>query len=326
VAETALVLGATGGFGGGLARELLRRGRPVRALVRDLAKGRRALGEHPALTLARGDVLDPDAVAGAAEGCRVIVHGVNYPYDQWVPSMERATANIIAAARAAGATILFPGNVYGLGPQTSAPLAEAAPNQPSSRKGALRVQLEASLREATADGRARVIVLRAGDYFGPTVRNGLVDPIFGNAARGKAIQAIGNLAIAHQWAFVPDLARAAADLLALGEGLAPFDVVHFAGHLARPQRAFLRLVAAEAGRPELGIRRIPMWTLRVVGLWNAVVRELWELRYLFEASVVLDGAKLRQLLPGYADTPVGEAVRATVASYREGGPSGPSPC
>jgi nucleoside-diphosphate-sugar epimerase len=315
VTETALVLGATGSFGGGVARELLRRSRPVRALVRDAGTGRRALGEHPALTLTQGDVQDPVAVTRVAEGCRVIVHGVNYPYDQWVPDMERATTNIIAAARAAGATILFPGNVYGLGPQTSAPLTEAAPNEPRSRKGALRVTLEESLRQAAADGRTRVIVLRAGDYFGPTVRNGLVDPIFGNAARGKTIKAIGKLAIAHQWAFIPDLARAAIDLLDLAQSLAPFEVVHFAGHVANPQREFLRLVAAQAGRPELAIRRIPMWMLRVVGLWDGVVRELWELRYLFEESVVLDGAKLHRLLPGYADTPIDLAVRATLASY-----------
>lgn len=74
-------------------------------------------------------------------------------------------------------------------------------------------------------------------------------------------------------------------------------------------------MVAQAGRPELAIRRIPMWMLRVVGLWDGVVRELWELRYLFEESVVLDGAKLRRLLPGYADTPIDLAVRATLASY-----------
>jgi hypothetical protein len=54
------------------------------------------------------------------------------------------------------------------------------------------------------------------------------------------------------------------------------------------------------------------------GLVNPVMRELMEMRYLFEQAVVLDGARLRQLLPDYADTPLDEAIRATLESYRAG--------
>jgi len=41
-----------------------------------------------------------------------------------------------------------------------------------------------------------------------------------------------------------------------------------------------------------------------------------ELRYLFDTSIILDGSRLRQLLPQFADTPIEEAVRLTVESYR----------
>jgi nucleoside-diphosphate-sugar epimerase len=313
------VLGASGSFGGAVAQELLRRHEPVRALARHPETARRALGESPDLDVIEGDVQDAPAVARAADGCRAVVHGVNYPYDRWVPAMETATANVIAAARAARAGILFPGNVYGLGAQTGRLLDEDAPDAPCSRKGALRSKLERSLREATGDGRTRVLVLRAGDYFGPTVRNGLVDPIFGRAARGKAMQALGDLSIAHQWAFVPDLAAAAVDALAIAPRLAPYEVIHFAGHLATSQRDFLRLVAVTAGYPRLPIRSVPWWVLRVVGLFNGVVRELIEMRYLFDRTVILDDTKLRRLLPGHRDTALPDAVRLTVDSYRTDG-------
>jgi nucleoside-diphosphate-sugar epimerase len=311
-----LVLGATGGFGGAVTRELLRRGHPVRAVVRDVARSRRVLPEHPDLTLVVGDAADGATQNQAVQGCRVVVHGVNYPYHRWTPAMARVTATVIAAARSVGATILFPGNVYGLGPAPGARLTEEAPARPTTKKGALRVKLEAALREATADGRARVVIVRAGDFYGPTVRNSLVDAIFGNAARGRTMRALGDLSHAHQWAFVPDLARAAVDLLGVAGRLDPFDVVHFEGHVISPHRGLFERVARLAGKPRLPVRTIGFRTLRVAALVKPVVRELLELRYLFEHGVVLDGSRLRALLPDYADTPLDEAIAATLDSYR----------
>jgi len=312
-----LILGATGGLGRALAEELLRRGQPARCLVRSLAKATALLGEDPRLELIQGDVQDLNTVVRAAEGCRSIIHAINYPYPKWVPNMARATANVIAAARASNATILFPGNVYGLGKQCSAPLDEGAPNQPVGHKGELRVTLEDSLLHATDEGSVRVIVLRAGDYFGPTVRNGLVDPIFGNAAEGKPLRALGDLDAAHQWAYAPDLARAALDLLALQEGLEAYEVFNFSGYVAAPERDFLEQIAGQSGHAGLAIRVLPWSALKLAAMFDATVRELMELRYLFDQSVILEGSKLRKTLPDFKETSIAEAVRATLESYQK---------
>lgn len=69
---TILVLGGTGRQGGALVRELLRRGRPVHALVRDPeASGARALADAGAV-LAPGDMDDEASLRAAMKG----VHGV----------------------------------------------------------------------------------------------------------------------------------------------------------------------------------------------------------------------------------------------------------
>lgn len=310
-----LILGATGSFGGAVARELLQRGRPVRILVRDLARAERLSREYPAVEVRHGDALTARDVAWAAEGCGTIVHGINYPYHQWVPNMELVTANVVAAARAAKATIVFPGNVYALGKRVG-PVHEAAPNAPISVKGALRAKIESDLHEATEDGSVQVLVVRAGDYYGPTVRNGLVDTIFGNAAAGKPMRVIGSLEKKHQWAFVPDLARATVDLLDIRRMLRRYELVNFEGHVVTKQADFYHTVARLAGHPKLAVNATSWTMLRVVGMANPVVRELFELRYLWDESLILDGSKMKQLLPEFRPTPLDEAVRQTIASYR----------
>lgn len=313
-----LILGGTGSFGRAVVQELVRRGKPVRCLVRNLDRASKLLGKAPGLELIQGDVQDRHALLDAAEGCGAIVHAINYPYPKWVPNMERATANVIAAAHSSKATILFPGNVYGLGAQTSGTLAEDAPNEPAGHKGELRVRLEDSLLHATEDGSVRrVIVLRAGDYFGPTVCNGLTAPIFENAAVGKPMRVLGNLDAAHQWAYVPDLARAALDLLDIEERLKSYDVFNFGGTIASPQREFLQQVAEQAGHPGLAIRLLPWSAVKLAAMFDSVVRELIELRYLFDQSVILDGSKLRRTLPGFKETPIAEAIRVTLESYQK---------
>jgi nucleoside-diphosphate-sugar epimerase len=314
-AESVLVLGATGGFGGAMARELAMRGHRVRILARDPAAAADALSDFPDFQITAGDVQDAAGLAREAEGASVIVHGVNYPYHQWVPYMVRATANVAAAARRTRATILFPGNVYGLGEQTGCPLDEQAPMRATTRKGALRTNLETSLRATVGDG-VQVIVLRANDYFGPTVRNPLVDRMFGNAAIGRAIMVLGNVDAAHQWAYLPDAARAGAMLLERRAQLDDFDVFHFAGHLADPQRDFLGRIAALAGHPGLSIRQAPWWLIQMRGWFDPVAREVLELRYLWDNAVILDGTRLARILPEFMPTPLDEAISATIASYR----------
>ncbi len=313
--ETALVLGATGGLGEAVTRELAARGWRVRALMRDGKRAAARLGDLQRTDLIEGDARDAACLARAAEGCAVIVQGVNVPYHLWESVMPVVTERVIEAAERVGARILFPGNVYVYG-RFGEPLPEDAPIGPTTRKGEQRARLEQSLAEAAERGRARVLILRAGDYFGPTVRNRPMDSIFGNAARGRPMVVFGDPSAPHQYAHVPDLARLAAELLAIRDRLAAFERVHFIGHYSSSQRAFCELVGDQAGHPDLAIRGTPWFLVRVAGLFNPQAREFLELRDLFDKGVIIDDPRRQALLPNFEPTPLAPAARETLASYR----------
>jgi nucleoside-diphosphate-sugar epimerase len=309
-----LVLGATGGFGRAIALELAGRGANVRGLARDPARAAERLGAG--IEIVAGDAQDAATIARAAAGCTLVVHAVNAPYHQWDPLMRTITARVVATCREAGARLVFPGNVYGFGPETTRAVAEDAPQEATTRKGRLRAEIEFMIQRGTDDRKMSALVVRSGDFYGPTVRNGLVDRIFGNAVAGKTMTALGRLEMPHQWAYVPDLARLTADLLERGAELRPHEVVHFAGHVVTRLADFLREVAAAAGRPELRMRALPWWWIRLAGPFDPTARELIELRYLFDEAVILDDPRRRQLLPDFQPTPLASAIATTTGSYR----------
>lgn len=310
-AKTALVLGATGGVGGEIALALLRRGWQVRALVRDPAKGTTRL--PPEIALVAGDAMQRGDVVAAAAGANVIVHAVNPPgYRNWGALVGPMLENTLAAAEQSGARIAFPGTVYNYGPDAGTLLAENAPQNPKTRKGGLRVGLETRLAEAAASGKVRVLILRAGDFFGPRPGNnwfsqGLVKP-------GKPITAIsypGSFEIGHAWAYLPDLGEAFARLLTREAVLAPFERFHFAGHWLEPGVSMAGAIRKAIGR-DVPIRKMPWWLLKILSPTNETLRELLEVRYLWQGPLQLDNTKLVAFLGDEPRTPLDQAVRATL--------------
>ena len=168
--KLALVIGATGGVGGAVADRLVAAGWRVRALHRDPETARRT-SDRPGLEWVKGDAMVEADVVAAAEGVQLVMHGANPPgYKNWAGLQLPMLNASIAAARAAGARLVFPGTVYNYGPDAFPNLTEASPQHPVTRKGAIRVRMEETLKAASDDG-LRVLIVRGGDFFGPKPGN-----------------------------------------------------------------------------------------------------------------------------------------------------------
>lgn len=310
--STALVLGATGGIGGHVARTLLKRGWHVRALARDPAA---AADRHRGMAVewVGGDAIDAADVAHAARGASVIVHAVNPPgYRDWDRLVLPMIDNTIAAARLHGARIVLPGTVYNHGPDAFPLLREDSPQHPVTRKGRIRVEMEARLQRAAASG-VRSLVVRSGDFFGPQPGNswftqGLVKP-------GQAIAAVtnpGTPGVGHAWSYLPDVAETMVRLLEREADLAPFATFHMRGHWDADGSGMAQSIRRVVGRADLPVRRAPWWLFMLLSPFVTVFRELREMRYLWQQPVQLDNSRLVAMLGAEPHTPLDVAVRTTL--------------
>ncbi|MEN2428672.1 NAD-dependent epimerase/dehydratase family protein [Chromobacterium vaccinii] len=310
--QTALVVGAAGGIGGELARQLRDAGWEVRGLVRSLEQ---PVQTRDGIVWIRGDAMRPDDVAKAAEGCAVIVHAVNPPgYKRWAELVLPMLDSTIAVAKREGATVVLPGTVYNYGPDAFPILKENSPQRPLTRKGAIRVEMEARLR-AYAAGGGRALIVRAGDFFGPKAGNnwfsqGLIQP-------GKIARRIQNPAmpgIGHQWSYLPDVASNIVALLARRESLEPFATFHLGGYWDADGTQIAQAIrrALQKHGVNAKVEAFPWWLIRLIAPFNATLREVMEMRYLWRKPVRMDNGKLLGVLGRERVTPLDEAVEATL--------------
>ncbi len=303
--KTVLVLGATGGVGGETARALLRHGWKVRGLTRAVQPGM-----DPAIAWFEGDAMDRAAVLCAADGVDAIVHAVNPPgYRDWERLVLPMLDNSIAAALANDARLALPGTIYNYDPAETPVAKPDSPQHPSTRKGRIRGEMEKRLETSGA----RVVILRAGDFFGPRPGNSWLSQ--GMVKPGKPVTAVtnpGSRGVGHAWAYLPDVGDTFARLLDRDRELPRFARYHFAGFWDQDGEDFASWVAVAAGAPQAKIRRMPWALLPLIAPFNPTLKELIEMRTYWRHPLRLDNRDLVELLGEEPHTSLEEALPVTL--------------
>jgi nucleoside-diphosphate-sugar epimerase len=295
-----LVLGAAGRLGSKATEAFRAAGWSVTGLVRPGSAAR-----APSRTrIVEVHALDYDAVAEAARGTDVVLHALNPAYPDWSRLALPLAYSAINAAETAGATLLFPGNLYNYGSPIPAMIDQTTPMRPSSHKGQVRLAVEERMAEATDRG-MRAIILRAGDFFGGG-HGSWFDLVLAKEIGRARLTYPGPLDLVHEWAYLPDFAAALVRLAALRKTLQPFEVFAFPGH-AVTGREFTTAIARAAGS-KLQVKRMTWWLIHTLRLFVPLCRELSEIAYLWNEPHRIDGGKLAAAIGDVPRTPLDVAV------------------
>jgi nucleoside-diphosphate-sugar epimerase len=293
-----LVLGAAGRFGYAAADAFRSAGWEVTSLVRPGAAHRAPPGTKVIETTER-----PDAVA-AARGMDIVLHALNPRLPDWQRFALPHAYAAIEAAESAGATLMFPGNLYNYGADMPPVLDETTPMRPTSRKGRLRVQIEKRIREASERG-MRTIILRAGDFFGSGYGSWFDLAIVREIGRG-IVRYPGPRDVIHEWAYLPDLATAAVRLAAVRDRLDAFESFGFPGHAVTGRE--LSAAIAKALRRNFRLKQMSWWVVRALSPFVPLLRELADVAYLWNVPHRIAGEKLKAAIGEVPHTPFDVAV------------------
>ena len=305
--------GAAGAIGNSLADAFRAEQREYRVVGRSRAALQKAFGSDPLAEIVAWNPDDPASIRAACQGVDTIIYLVGVAYDHFELHPQLMRKTLYGAFSAGVPRMLLVGTVYPYGlPQTN-PVREDHPRNPHTFKGRMRKEQEDLLLQADAEGRIRGAIVRLPDFYGPGVDKSFLHSIFVAAATRSWAQVIGPLDTPHEYVFVPDVGPVVARLL--DPGIAYGHVWHLGGAGTITAREVVKRAFALTGhRPRMIVAG--KTTLRVMGLFNPLMREMVEMNYLQTTPVVLDDSALRALLGNIKKTSYDEGIRQCVEAER----------
>ncbi|MEO7430929.1 MAG: NAD-dependent epimerase/dehydratase family protein [Dokdonella sp.] len=301
-----VVFGA-GAIGMRVVRLLQSRGDAVRIAQRNRP------GHMPAeVEFCACDILDPAAVRSAVEGASQVLISVGFRYDSrlWRTAWPLAMNNVLDACAAIDARIVFIDNLYQLGPQNEARREDMALTSVGQKPAILA---EVTRIWMASLSRVRLAALRCPDFYGPGVDASHIGATgFGRVAQRKSALLLAPPDTPHDFAYVPDIARAVMSLFDAGD-----DAYGQAWNMpcapTLTPRQILKLGADAVNRP-LKIVAVPLWMMPMLGLFSRFMKEVHDVAFTWDRPYVVDASKFKRRF--WSDvTPFDHGAAETARSY-----------
>jgi nucleoside-diphosphate-sugar epimerase len=305
------VIFGNGAIGRAITNELICRNKQVRVVNRT----GNMLNPPAGIELVAADLYHPDEVRSVTKDAVVVYQCAQPAYYEWPQKFPPLQASIIEGLTGGTAKLVLVENMYMYGETNGKILKEDLPYAAQTRKGRTRAELSRAALEAHQQGKLRVTVGRASDYFGPWgTSSAMGDRVFPPLLKGKSAQVGGRLDVPHTYTYVPDFGKA---LVILGEkGEADGQAWHVPNDMPSiTQGEFIRLFCEEAG-VEPKISTMGKFMMSIGGLFIPEARESVEMMYEFEKPFVVDSSKFEKTF-GMKATPLPVALRETAAWYKQ---------
>jgi nucleoside-diphosphate-sugar epimerase len=283
------VLGAGGDIGTHLAKYLTAYDTKIRLVSRTPKK------VNPTDELFACDLTDPTGVMNAVQGSAVVylVAGLKYDTRVWKTTWPLIMRNVINACKQHHAKLVFFDNIYLYDPAFISHMTEETPINPSSKKGKIRQELVKMIEDEIKKGDLAAIIARAADFYGPGSKASvLTQMVFNNLRKGKKANWFCSVNFKHSFTYTPDAAKGT---VMLGN---TYDAYNQTWHLPTAPNPLTgnewinAIATAMDTTPKYMIVNKTM--LRVMGLFNTLMKELVEMLYQYDRDYVFDSSKFEK--------------------------------
>ena len=303
------ILGAGGSVSDELVKVLAARMLPIRTV------SRHGGGMAGAAEVRLADLTSREQTREAVEGSDVVflLAGLRYDHKLWAEQWPRILDNAVDACKHARAKLIFFDNVYMYG-KVNGPMTEETPYGPTSKKGETRALIATRVERAWKEGELTAMIARAADFYGPGAKNGIPNVmVFEPLNQGKKPMCLISDALPHSYTYVPDAAQA---LATLAESPTAWNQTWHLPTAAQPLtgREFI-VAAAEAMGKAPKYRVLSRTMVKLAGIINPTIRQVYEMLYQNESPYMFDSSKYARAF-GFAGTPYMEGIASTARSYR----------
>jgi nucleoside-diphosphate-sugar epimerase len=306
--DTVALVGATGSIGKSVAAALRRKGRPYRVIGRSRTALDKTFGGDALADVAVWDPDNEQCIRDALRGVAAVVYMVGVPYTSFHLHPILMGRVIDAAITEKVDRLLLIGTLYVFGRPQRTRVTEDHPREPHTFKGRKRKEQEDIVLAAHNTGKIRTTVLRLPDFYGPGVEQSLLSDLFLAVKQNRKAKLIGPVDRPHEFVFVPDVGPVVADLLDTPAAFGQAWNLGGAGVTTQLELAQL----AFGRRPRYMAAGKLM--LRLLGLFNPLLREFVEMHYLLTDPLIVDDSALQNLLGTMTKTPYSEGVRKSLVA------------
>lgn len=310
--KKALVLGASGGIGYAIVRELVERGMSVAAFARGQEKLEKLYGHNSNIEIFSGDALVEEDMFKAAKGVDIIFHAVGFPYPIWRETHPKCVEIMIKVAKIVNAKIVMADNIYAYSvpKEVGSKVNENALKDPHTEKGKLRLAMENRLNASGVP----TLITHLPDLYGPNAENTLLHETLRHVVQNKKANFIGKKNVPREFLYTFDGAKAIVELAYQEQTYNQnwnIPAIHpITGN------DLIHILREEFGYTK-PVRTITKSVIRFMGIFQPFMKEMVEMMYLNETPVILDGKKYQTQVGEIPKTPYKDGIRETLNWMRE---------
>ena len=306
------ILGAGGIIGIELANALTKYTSEIRLVARNPQKVNE--GDE----LFKASLLDAGQVDNAVKGSDVayLVAGLKYDAATWENEWPMVMDNVISACLKNNCRLVFFDNIYLYDANLANPITENSPVNPSSRKGFVRASIIDMLWQAVMKKGLDALVVRSADFYGPGIKQNsfLIEAVFKPLSKGETANWLMRDDVLHSFTYTKDAAIATAILGNSNEAYGETWHLPTAEH-PKNGRQWVGMIAKALGvKPRY--RVAGKWMMKILGLFNPIMKESIEMLYQYDRDYVFSSTKLEKHF-GLKPTPYEVGIQVVAQEFKK---------
>jgi nucleoside-diphosphate-sugar epimerase len=255
--------------------------------------------------------IDMESIAGKSE---VIFSCTDVPYQSWAKFYPATALALAHALKNTNAKLVFADNMYSYGNVLGNIMHEDLPHKAQTGKGLIRTSVIDTLLTSGNEFSERVAFVKAADFIGPRIYKGIFGTDFlDKIYEKKTVMLSGKIELPHTFTYINDFAQA---IVNVGNAADAFGQIwHAPNSTAISLDKWVHLFQLYTGE-KVRIRLLPKFVVRIAGLFNSLIRELYELAYQLEYPYWVDHSKYIKRFGDHSTSP-SVIVKETVQWYKK---------